>query len=96
MTYNDLHGGQHHYVKWCSGVKYFRTHGRNLVVASVDDRKSPINRERRMSSLVVCLQGDEKQGFGAVEKRLIVKQTIFGETLFQKNSRQDAPTPQPE
>ena len=44
VAYNELHGGNHHWVKCCGGYLSFRHHGRNLVAASVDDGKSPINK----------------------------------------------------
>ena len=35
IAYNELHGGTHHWVKFCAGHHSFRQYGRNLVIASV-------------------------------------------------------------
>ena len=43
VAYNELHGGTHHWLKWCGGYHSFRKYGRNLVVASVDSSKPPID-----------------------------------------------------
>ncbi|KAK3092445.1 hypothetical protein FSP39_002928 [Pinctada imbricata] len=51
VAYNELHGGDKHWVKWCSGHKEFRKHGRNVVVASVDQTKSPINKSHALNKL---------------------------------------------
>ena len=51
VAYNELHGGNHHWVKWCGGYHSFRHQGRNLVVASVDDGKSPINKNNAYKKL---------------------------------------------
>ena len=84
VTYNDLHGGQHHYVKWCSGVKYFRTHGRNLVVASVDDRKSPINRGEAYAKLGSVSTRRRKTGFWGSRKTVDRKADDIWRNTFPK------------
>ena len=43
VAYNDIIGGDKHWVKWCGGDNWFRENGRNLVVASVDEGKTAIN-----------------------------------------------------
>ena len=51
VAYNELHGGNHHWVKWCSGYHSFRHHGRNLVVASVDHNKPLTNKNDAYNKL---------------------------------------------
>ncbi|ESO85275.1 hypothetical protein LOTGIDRAFT_235791 [Lottia gigantea] len=43
VTYNDITGGNVHYVGECGGYIKFRNHGRNFVAASVDRSKRHIN-----------------------------------------------------
>ena len=45
IAYNELHGGTHHWVKFCSGHHSFREYGRNLVIASVHNRTYSIDTE---------------------------------------------------
>ena len=51
LVYNPLSGGSSlvnrgddHWVKWCHGYRRFRHNNRNLVVASVDKNKPPIDK----------------------------------------------------
>ena len=40
IAYDPIKGSDVHWVKWCGGHHRFRSHGRNVVVASVDENKS--------------------------------------------------------
>ena len=51
VAYNKLKGGSRHWVKWCGGYKSFRKHGRNLVVASLDNGRKRINKKAAAKKL---------------------------------------------
>ena len=60
VAYNEVSGSDKHWVRWCNGYSKFRHHGRNLVVASVNHRKSPINKNDALVTLrkihtIICV-----------------------------------------
>ena len=75
VAYNELHGGNHHWVKCCGGYLSFRHHGRNLVVASVDDGKSPINKNDAYNKL------------GEVSTRWCKKDWLYGHRCGNRSAK---------
>ncbi|KAK3084931.1 hypothetical protein FSP39_021576 [Pinctada imbricata] len=45
VSYDELHGGKKHWVRYCGGLSLFRKHGRNTVIASVPKNKMSINND---------------------------------------------------
>ncbi|XP_033099815.1 uncharacterized protein LOC117103382 [Anneissia japonica] len=44
VVYNPISGQDNHRIRACNGKHYYRTHGRNVIMGSVDQSKAAINR----------------------------------------------------
>ncbi|KAK3085664.1 hypothetical protein FSP39_006882 [Pinctada imbricata] len=75
VVYDELAGGDKHWVKHCGGTSIFRTHGRNTVIASVPKSKMAIPNNKSLELLNdIQVKGRAKWYLG---KRCLDAKVIF-------------------